>query len=299
MKKFVLALGAVAMLGMSACDSGSSSSSNGSDSFGDSLSVAFGVAQGGQFAQMIENNFTEEQKAKFNKDSFLRGFKQVLMADTADMAYLQGLSTGMQMIQSIMAWEQQGEISVNRNKLYSEFAKSFKGTVNDEKISADAAELQTLFNQLQVRMQSIMAERQQEAAAKAAAEAEENTQKGEAYMTDLKAKDNSIKTTESGLSYKVIKQGTGALPKSDDEVKVIYKGNLIDGTEFDSSNGEAVVFGLQQVVPGFREGLEMMNPGSKYILYIPASLAYGNQPAGSIPPGSTLIFEVEVTDFNK
>lgn len=299
MKKFVLALGAVAMLGMSACDSGSSSSSNGSDSFGDSLSVAFGVAQGGQFAQMIENNFTEEQKAKFNKDSFLRGFKQVLMADTADMAYLQGLSTGMQMIQSIMAWEQQGEISVNRNKLYSEFAKSFKGTVNDEKISADAAELQTLFNQLQVRMQSIMAERQQEAAAKAAAEAEENTQKGEAYMTDLKAKDNSIKTTESGLSYKVIKQGTGALPKSDDEVKVIYKGNLIDSTEFDSSNGEAVVFGLQQVVPGFREGLEMMNPGSKYILYIPASLAYGNQPAGSIPPGSTLIFEVEVTDFNK
>ncbi|MDE6278336.1 MAG: FKBP-type peptidyl-prolyl cis-trans isomerase [Paramuribaculum sp.] len=298
MKKFVLALGAVAMLGMTACDSSSSSSSNGSDSFGDSLSVAFGVAQGGQFAQMIENNFTEEQKAKFNKDSFLRGFKQVLMADTADMAYLQGISTGMQMIQSIMAWEQQGEISVNRNQLYSEFAKSFKGTINDEKIAADAAELQTLFNQLQVRMQTIMSERQQEAAAKANADAEENTQKGEAYMADLKAKDSSIKTTESGLSYKVIKQGTGALPTADDEVKVIYKGNLIDGTEFDSSNGEAVVFGLKQVVPGFREGLEMMNPGSKYILYIPASLAYGNQPAGSIPPGSTLIFEVEVTDFN-
>lgn len=299
MKKFVLALGAVAMLGMTACNSGSSSSSNGSDSFGDSLSVAFGVAQGGQFAQMIENNFTDEQKAKFNKDSFLRGFKQVLMADTADMAYLQGISTGMQMIQSIMAWEQQGEISVNRNQLYSEFAKSFKGTINDEKIAADAAELQTLFNQLQVRMQTIMAERQQAAAAKANAEAEENTQKGEAYVADLKAKDSSIKTTESGLSYKVIKQGTGDLPKGDDEVKVIYKGNLIDGTEFDSSKGEAVVFGLQQVVPGFREGLEMMNPGSKYILYIPASLAYGNQPAGSIPPGSTLVFEVEVTDFNK
>lgn len=299
MKKILIACGAVALLGLSACNGASSSSNAAADSFGDSLSVAFGEAQGGQFAQMINNNLTEEQKAKFNKESFLRGFKQVLMADTADMSYLQGLNTGLQMFNSIMAWEQQGEISVNRSKLYAEFAKNFKNPGTDEEIAASAAELQTLFNELQTRMQQIMMERQAKAEQAAQSEGEENVKKGEAYVADLKAKDSSIVTTESGLSYKVVKQGTGDLPTGDDQVKVIYTGRLIDGTEFDSSKGEAVPFGLNQVVPGFSEGLKMMNPGSKYVLYIPAALAYGNQAVGSIPPGSTLVFDVEVTGIEK
>ena len=133
----------------------------------------------------------------------------------------------------------------------------------------------------------------QEAAAEAAkAQSAENRAAGEKYLTDLRAKDSDVKTTESGLSYKVVKQGKGKVT-TDGNVKVIYKGTLIDGTEFDSSKGNAVDFNIDQVIPGFSEGLKMMPAGSKYILYIPADLGYGDREAGSIPAGSTLIFEVE------
>ncbi len=100
----------------------------------------------------------------------------------------------------------------------------------------------------------------------------------------------------SGLQYKVIKEGSGVHPKATDKVKVHYHGTLIDGTVFDSSveRGEPISFGLNQVIPGWTEGVQLMTPGSKYIFYIPSNLAYGDREAGKIPPGSTLIFEVEL-----
>ncbi len=118
---------------------------------------------------------------------------------------------------------------------------------------------------------------------------------GAAFLTNNKTA-FGVKELPSGLQYKVIKEGVGEHPKATDKVKVHYHGTLIDGTVFDSSveRGEPISFGLNQVIPGWTEGVQLMTPGSKYVFYIPSNLAYGDREAGKIPPGSTLIFEVEL-----
>ena len=110
-----------------------------------------------------------------------------------------------------------------------------------------------------------------------------------------------IITTPSGLQYEVLKQGDGAVPQTTDKVKVHYEGRLIDGTGFDSSikRGEPAVFGLNQVIKGWTEGLSLMPVGSKWRLYIPQELGYGDRQAGQIPPYSALIFDVELLGIEK
>ena len=110
-----------------------------------------------------------------------------------------------------------------------------------------------------------------------------------------------VQTTPSGLQYKVLNTGTGSdYPKASDTVKVHYHGTLIDGTVFDSSveRGQPIDFGLHQVIAGWTEGLQLMVVGQTMRLFIPSQLAYGNRAAGSITPGSTLIFDVELLAIN-
>ncbi len=124
---------------------------------------------------------------------------------------------------------------------------------------------------------------------------------GEDFLAANEKRPGVVKTA-SGLQYEVMKMGTGEKPKAEDNVTVHYHGTLIDGTVFDSSveRGEPASFGLNQVIPGWTEGVQLMNPGSKYKFYIPYSLAYGEQGAGGIiKPYSTLIFEVELISINK
>ncbi|HVU86976.1 MAG TPA: FKBP-type peptidyl-prolyl cis-trans isomerase [Pirellulales bacterium] len=125
---------------------------------------------------------------------------------------------------------------------------------------------------------------------------EQNKQEGEAFLA-ANAKAEGVKTTKSGLQYKVVKEGTGKAPTKNDQVTVHYRGTLVDGTPFDSSydRGEPAKFPVAGVIPGWTEALQLMKLGSKYMLYIPADLAYG--PVGSPPvigPNSTLVFEVEL-----
>ena len=126
-----------------------------------------------------------------------------------------------------------------------------------------------------------------------------NREAEDKFLAENGAK-NGVITTGSGLQYEVLTEGSGDNAKADSNVTVHYTGTLLDGTVFDSSvkRGTPATFGVNQVIPGWTEALQLMNKGSKYKLYIPARLAYGDRGAGEmIQPGSTLIFEVELLDI--
>ena len=126
----------------------------------------------------------------------------------------------------------------------------------------------------------------------------EAIEKGKNFLEENKKKENIV-TLPSGLQYEVIKEGNGKKPKATDRVRCHYEGTLIDGTLFDSSiqRGEPAVFGVNQVIAGWVEALQLMSEGSKWRLFIPSELAYGANGAGEmIPPHSTLIFEVEMIE---
>ena len=124
---------------------------------------------------------------------------------------------------------------------------------------------------------------------------QKNSAEAQKFLNENKGKEG-VKTTTSGLQYKVLKEGDGAVPKSTDTVSVNYRGTLIDGTEFDSSykRGQPATFPVAGVIKGWTEALQLMKVGSKYQLFIPPDLAYGPTGQGGIPPNALLIFEVEL-----
>lgn len=151
-------------------------------------------------------------------------------------------------------------------------------------------------------MQAFGARIQAKKQAEAEAASKKNAEAGTRFLEE-NGKKKGVTTTASGLQYEVVTQGTGPKPKADDVVKVHYRGKLLDGTTFDSSydRNEPAQFQLNQVVPGWTEALQLMPVGSKYKLWIPAKLGYGEAgtPGGPIPPNSTLSFEVELLEIVK
>lgn len=194
------------------------------------------------------------------------------------LSYALGLGIGRQLAQM-------GANSLN----IDDFALAIKDVLagNDLKVSNREAQtiVQDYFAEQEKKLQAERAE-----SGKAAREA------GEKYLAE-NAKKEGVVTLPSGLQYQVIKEGEGRKPKATDSVKCHYEGFLTDGTLFDSSvqRGEPAVFGLQQVIAGWAEGLQLMSEGAKYRFFIPYMLGYGESGAGqSIPPYSALIFDVEL-----
>ena len=169
-----------------------------------------------------------------------------------------------------------------------EFMKGVKDGMAGQNMFSDQ-QMQEIFMQFQQDMQKKQAEKANSAKAE-----------GIAFLAENK-KNPDVHVTESGLQYKIIKQGDGPKPSATSKVTVKYTGKLIDGTVFDSTDkngGQPISFGLNQVIRGWTEGLQLMPTGSKYIFYIPSELAYGDQGAGGlIPGGATLIFEIELLSF--
>lgn len=167
--------------------------------------------------------------------------------------------------------------------------KGVKDGFQGSKMLLTEQEMREAMNSLQQQMAVKQGERMRVLGAK-------NKQQGAAFLAENKKKEG-VKVTPSGLQYKVIKEGAGKIPKADDTVTVNYRGALVDGVEFDSSykRGEPTTFPVKGVIKGWTEALQLMKVGSKWQLFIPSDLAYGEQGAGRvIGPNSTLIFEVEL-----
>jgi FKBP-type peptidyl-prolyl cis-trans isomerase len=176
-----------------------------------------------------------------------------------------------------------GVDQLNKQVILSAFEKAFMGDSVQIKPEKANAAIQAFFAKI------------------SKGEGEKNQKAGEEFLASNKAK-SGVVTLPSGLQYEIIKAGTGPKPKAEDQVKCHYTGTTIDGKVFDSSvqRGEPAVFPVNRVIPGWTEALQLMPVGSKWKLFIPASLAYGEQGAGQdIKPNSTLIFEVELLEIVK
>lgn len=163
-----------------------------------------------------------------------------------------------------------------------DFAQSIKDVMEDKATAMTSQEAQALLN-------TYFQEKQK-------AESQKAINEGKAFLEE-NAKKEGVVTTKSGLQYEILTEGTGKQPKATDTVRCHYEGSLINGSVFDSSykRGEPAEFGLSQVIPGWTEGVQLMKEGAKYRFYIPYLLGYGENGAGSsIPPYSTLIFDVEL-----
>lgn len=189
-------------------------------------------------------------------------------------------------------------MSVAQNVNIEEFqfdTAAFVQAVEDIRSGADA---QLTDDEMRATMQTFQTQQRDIAMAKRQQSMEENKVKGAEFLTK-KEQEEGVQKTESGLMYKVITEGTGPVPEATDRVRAHYRGTLLDGTEFDSSysRGEPAVFPVNGLIPGWIEALQLMPVGSKWELYIPSDLAYGERGNQSIEPNSTLIFELELLEI--
>jgi len=202
------------------------------------------------------------------------------------VSYALGLSYGENIRQILSNFP--GDAPIDVDALMVGLEQAFREDTANYKLKMSQMEIQQFVNNYAMSAQQRDADKAKE--------------EGEKFLENNKTKSGVI-TTESGLQYQVVHEGTGPRPTADDRVKVHYTGTLLDGTEFDSTiskGGEPAVFGVGQVIPGWTEGLQLMPVGSKYIFWIPADLAYGDRGAGAqIKPGSALKFEVELLDIEE
>jgi len=197
------------------------------------------------------------------------------------LSYALGLGIGQQLAQ----------MGAGSDLNVDDFAQSIKDVLNGSELKVSHREAQQL-------VQEYFTKKEQKMNAERAEKGKAAKAEGEKYLAE-NAKKEDVKTTASGLQYKVLQEGNGKKPTAKDSVKCHYEGFLIDGTVFDSSvqRGEPATFGLQQVIAGWTEGLQLMSEGAKYRFFIPYRLAYGEGGAGAmIPPFATLIFDVELIE---
>ena len=256
----------------------------------DSLSYSIGMAQ----TQGLKGYLT----GRLDVDTaymaeFIKGLNEgANKTSKKDIAYMAGLQIGQQISNQMMKGINQELFAGDSTKTISKdnfMAGFIAGTLEKGGVmTMEAAQEYT-----RTAMETIKAKAMEEKYA-------DNKAAGEKFLAENKTKEG-VKTTESGLQYKVITEGKGEIPADTCKVKVNYKGSLIDGTEFDSSykRNEPATFRANQVIKGWTEALTMMPVGSKWELYIPQELAYGSRESGQIKPFSTLIFEVELVGIEK
>ncbi|MBO5251464.1 MAG: FKBP-type peptidyl-prolyl cis-trans isomerase [Bacteroidaceae bacterium] len=287
MKKFGFLAAAVAAFGLVSCTGQAPKAELKTEI--DSLSYMMGISN----TQGLQQYVTMQMGVDTTYwADFIKGVKEgSKMVSKKEGAYIAGLQIGRQVGADIVdrinqnLFRDDSTMSLNQNNFIAGFfaALEKKNNISTE----DAA------SYVEVHAKAIQDKAME-------AKYADNKAAGEKFLAENATKEG-VKTTESGLQYKVIKEGKGAIPTDKDKVKVHYKGTLIDGTEFDSSYSrkEPASFGVTGVIKGWTEALKMMPVGSKWELYIPQDLAYGSRNTGKIKPFSTLVFEVELIDIVK
>ena len=260
----------------------------------DSLSYRMGMAQ----TQGLKDYLSKQLKIDVNyMDDFVKGLKEgVAESSQAKAAYYAGTQIGQQILRQMMPGLNKELFGAESTKSISldQFMAGFISGVTgkDGKMTVDSANQVARRLMEQVKNDALMEQYG------------DNKKAGEDFIAAqaklAKKKKSGITVLPSGLIYKVLVKGNGPVAKETDKVKVKYEGRLIDGTVFDSTEkhgGEPATFSPSQVIKGWTEALTLMPVGSKWQLYIPQELAYGNRDAGQIKPFSALIFDVEVLEI--
>ena len=282
MKKTVLfsimAAGCVAF-GLTSCDSKAGANLK---TDVDSVSYAYGVLNGTDMAEGIK-----QYPKKIEASELIKGIAQTLNSDSTKMSYELGMNIGVNLKQQFEQMGQQG-IEINKATFLAALSKSIKGDSTILSRSQAEQVYQAFMTSFQEKKMKA-----EEARIAESPEAKKNAAEGKKFLEE-KSKEAGVQKTASGLLYKVIKEGKGEKPTATSNLKINYKGTLIDGKQFDANKNTTMNVG--QVVPGFREALMLMTPGSTYQVYIPAELGYGLRQTGSIPVNSTLIFDIDLLE---
>ncbi|MBP5560898.1 MAG: FKBP-type peptidyl-prolyl cis-trans isomerase [Muribaculaceae bacterium] len=239
----------------------------------DSLSENFGNVYGASIATVYAN------KPAADKAEFLRGYQIVMQADTTQAAFLDGIALAMDFKKMTQEIQTKQHVTINKDKFSKAFVNSFMAA---EQMPQE--QVMKLNEKLQSDMQRL----------NEMAKLDDPTFKaGQEYLRATVAADPAYKMTASGIAYKMHLPGNGNTFKETDRVRLNYKGQHINGDVFDQSN-DTTVMGVNRVVPGFKEALMLMSPGSKMTVIIPSDLAYGSRGAGgAIKPHETLVFDIE------
>ena len=231
-----------------------------------------------------------------NKEDFLQGLAQAMNQDQSKTAYNSGIAIGSQLSASIDKFSQE---VIGENEQFSKaaFIAAFSQVLKNDNLLIDNDKAEAMIQEASEKTKEAS-----ELARSKGLETEyaDKIAEGKAFFAENQLKEGVV-TSPSGLQYKVITMGSGEKPTQSDRVKVHYSGRLLDGTVFDSSieRGEPITFGVQQVIKGWTEVLQLMPVGSKWEIYIPYNLAYGDRDNGKIKPFSDLIFEIELLDIEK
>ncbi len=250
----------------------------------DKVSYFIGKSVGGQFAQ---------QKDKIDMKEFIEGVKDA-MSSKKSTSYMAGNGLGQQFSSE--------QIAIDVEKLAAGITAATTPGAKPEYTEEELSAAMGLYEKaMRAKQEANMPPEERAAIAKQKADAAARTEKGKTFLAD-NGKRKGVTTTASGLQYEVIKAGDGPKPVATDKVSVHYHGTLVDGKVFDSSveRGMPITFGVQEVIKGWTEALQLMPVGSKWKIYIPSQLAYGESGAGSdIGPNESLIFEVELLGIVK
>lgn len=299
MKKILAAIATIGLISLASCnnftDYAPKDATADDKAFGDSLSEAIGKSMGHDINNGLEQ-LDSAFRAKFNKDKVLEGIAYALknMGDTADFSIRQGIQFGIMLSEELSGYEK-GGVPVNRSKLYDALSKAFKGDTIPSSELMEITATRNIFRQRANEKVQAIHRAQLEQDPKAI----ENKKAGEAFIAQKKQENPQAVTTAGGTLVVTKQDGSGNVIKNSDNVKLIYKGSLIDGTSFDDSKGEAREFSVTGVVPGFSEALQTMKKGGKYTIYIPGNQGYGVEgiPQAGIGPNQTLVFDIEVVDI--